>query len=90
MESGQVSEVVHVRNLDIIQSEDFNIQHPRFQASWWLAGISTLACLSISHLVDFQARGLGSPSSKSTLLPKQMVKKDLSSQFNSVQSLSHV
>ena len=90
MESGQVSEVVHVRNLDIIQSEDFNTQHPRFQASWWLAGISTMASLSISHLVGFQARSLGSPPSKSTLLPKQMVKKDLSSQFNSVQSLSRV
>ena len=82
--SGQVSEVVHVRNLVIIQSEDFNTHQPHFQASRWLAGISTQVSLSISHLVGFQARSLASPSSKSSLLPKQTVKKDLSSQFSSV------
>ena len=90
MGSGQVSEVVHVRNLDIIQSEDFNTQQPHFQASRWLAGISTQVSLSISHLVGFQARSLTSSSSKSSLLPKQTVKKDLSSQFSSVQLLGHV
>lgn len=76
MGSGQVSKVLHVRNLDITQTEDSNTQQPRFQASRWLAGISTQVSLSISQLAGFQARSLSSPSSKSSLLPKQTVKKD--------------
>lgn len=49
MGSGQVSKVLHVRNLDITQTEDSNTQEPRFQASRWLAGISTQVSLSISQ-----------------------------------------